>query len=213
MPRVLLRKGAKYYSAAIARYLVDHVAERLPDALQRASSWDAAMAELAPKGRLRNAAEWTDIAGLLAPVEVVRDLESRVVSGEISSYDQLLAGLNAIFERYPEYVWQYVVETFEKEFGYRLEAIPKGQFMKILDEGQKASLSLQSGVVEDSRREFSSVTRVGYGLDLGDGDADADFEAVRGTVEGNPVVRTMSRASEEIAARFEAVRRAVESAP
>jgi hypothetical protein len=213
MPRVLLRKGAKYYSAAIARYLVDHVAERLPEVLRRASSWDAAMAELAPKGRLRNAADWTDIAGLLAPVEVVRGLESRVVSGEISSYDQLLAGLNAIFERYPEYVWQYVVETFEKEFGYRLEAIPKGQFMKILDEGQKASLSLQSGVVEDSRREFSSVTRVGYGLDLGDGDADADFEAVRGTVEGNPVVRTMSRASEEIAARFEAVRRAVESAP
>jgi len=36
MPRVLLRKGAKYYSAAIIRYLVDRVADRLPEALKGA---------------------------------------------------------------------------------------------------------------------------------------------------------------------------------
>jgi len=99
---------------------------------------------------------------------VIRDLEAKLVRGEIASYDDLLAGLSAIHARYPEYVWQYVVETLEKEFGYRLEAIPKEQFLKILDEGQKAALSLQSAILEDSRKEFGSASRIGYGLDLAD---------------------------------------------
>jgi hypothetical protein len=209
MPRVLLRKGAKYYSAAIVRYLVDRVADRLPDALRGASSWAAATASLAPSRRLQRSADWTDIAGLLAPTEVIRDLEAKVVRGEFSSYDDLLGGLTAIYDRYPEYAWQYVAETFEKEFGYRLEAIPKEQFLKILDEGQKAALSLQSGVLEDSKKEFGSGSRIGYGLDLAEAETDRDFEAVRGTMEGNLVVRNMSRASEEIATRYDAIRQAV----
>ena len=209
MPRVLLRKGAKYYSAAIIRYLVDRVADRLPEALKGGGSWAAATASLAPTSRLQHASEWTDIAGLLAPTEVIRDLEAKLGRGEIASYDDLLAGLSAIHARYPEYVWQYVVETLEKEFGYRLEAIPKEQFLKILDEGQKAALLLQSAILEDSRKEFGSASRIGYGLDLADAEGDGDFEAVRGTMEGNAVIRNMSRVSEEIVARYEAIRKAV----
>jgi hypothetical protein len=188
------------------------VVDRLPHVLRGAGSWAAATTSLAPTSRLRNCTEWTDIAGLLAPVEVIRDLEARVTRGEISSYDDLLAGLKAVHDRYPEYAWQYVTETFEKEFGYRLGAIPKAQFLKILEEGQKASLSLQSSIQEDSRKEFGSAARIGYGLDLTDAESDADFEAVRGTMEGNAVVRNMARASEEITARYEAIRKAVEAA-
>ncbi len=143
---------------------------------------------------------------------MIRDLEAKIARGEIASYDDLLAGLRAIHDRYPEYVWQYVVETLEKEFGYRLEAIPKEQFLKILDEGQKAALLLQSAILEDSKKEFGSGSRIGYGLDLADTEADGDFAAVRGTMEANTVVRNMTRASEEIAARYETTRKAVEGA-
>jgi hypothetical protein len=145
-------------------------------------------------------------------MEVVRDLESRVARRQLTSYDALLAELKELHDRYGEFAWQYVVETFEKEFGYRLEAIPREQFLKILDDGQKAALSLQSAVLEDSKREFSSASRIGYGLDLSEAESDADFEAVRGTIEGNAVVRGMARAAEDIAARFETIRKAVEAA-
>jgi hypothetical protein len=212
MARVLLRKSARYYASAVTRYLVERVADRLLVALKDTGSWAQATAALAPASRLHRASEWTDLAGLLAPMEVVRDLESRVARGELTSYDALLAELKELHDRYGEFAWQYVVETFEKEFGYRLEAIPREQFLKILDDGQKAALTLQSAVLEDSKREFSSASRIGYGLDLSEAESDADFEAVRGTIEGNAVVRGMARAAEDIAARFETIRKAVEAA-
>jgi hypothetical protein len=146
---------------------------------------------------------------LLAPAEEIRALEEKLVRGDIPSYEALLGDLRSLHERYADYAWQYVSVTFEKEFGYRLEAIPREQFLKILDEGQKASLLLQSSILEDSRKEFGPASRIGYGLDLSEAEAEKDFESVRGTIEGNAVVRSMTRASEEILARFEAVRKAV----
>ena len=212
MARVLLRKSARYYSSAVIRYLVERASERLLDAITRTGSWAAATASLAPTTRLQRPSEWTDLAGLLAPTEIVRELERRVTDGAVNSYDALLAALQQIHAGYAEYAWQYVVETFEKEFGYRLEAIPKEQFHAILDDGQKAALSLQNAILEDSKREFGSGSRIGYGLDLADQETDADFEAVRGTIEGNAVVRTMVKATEEIGVRYDAIRKAVESA-
>ena len=211
MTRAALREGAKYYSAAVVRYLVDRVAERLPEAMKRASSWAGVMASLAPTSRLRNAADWMDIAGLLAPTEAIRDLEAKVSRGVLASYDQLLAGLRDVRDRYPEFAWQYVVETFKEEFGYRLETIPKEHFLKVLDEGQKAALSIQSAILEDSRKEFGSASRIGYGVDLADAEGLDDFEAVRGTMEENAVVRNMARASEDIAARYDSIRKALEA--
>jgi hypothetical protein len=213
MSRVLLRKGAKYYTSAVTRYLVDRVAERLTAALASNSAWAKATATLKPGTSLQRSSDWTDLCGLLAPMELVQDIEQRVKTGSIPTLDELRSSLKAIHDRYREYEWQYVYETFEKEFGYRLSSIPKEQALKVLDEWKKASLTIQSAILEDSKKEFGPFARVGFGLDLNEGDAEADFTAVRGTIEGNGVVQKLNREGEQITRRFEEITRMIDAAP
>jgi hypothetical protein len=212
MSRVLLRKSAKYYVSAITRYLVDKVTERLTVALAGNSSWASATATLKPRTTLRQASEWTDLCGLLAPTELVRDIEQRVKDGTIGTYDQLTAALVALYNGYREYEWQFVCETFEKEFGYKLSSVPKEQFLKAIEEWKKAAQMIHSAILEDSKKEFGPFAKLGYGLDLRDDEMEADFTAVRGTIDGNAVVQKLTRESEAIAKRYQEMRTMVDEA-
>jgi Domain of unknown function (DUF4954)/Domain of unknown function (DUF6819) len=213
MSRVLLRKGAKYYASAVTRYLVDRVVERLMAALASYPAWAKATSALKPETSLQRASEWADLCGLLAPSELVQGIEQRITSGSLRTLDELRSSLKTIHERYREYEWQYVYETFEKEFGYRLSSIPKEQALKTLEEWKKASLTIQSAILEDSKKEFGPFARVGFGLDLNEGDAEADFTAVRGTIEGNGVVQKLNREGEQITRRFEEITRLIDATP
>jgi Domain of unknown function (DUF4954)/Domain of unknown function (DUF6819) len=212
MNRALLRKGAKYYSSAIVRYIVDRVAERLGGALQATPGWGAATASLKPRTTLRQASEWMDLCGLLTPSELVRDLEDRVKEGKIKSYDELLTALAHLFDSYREYEWQYVFETFEKEFGYKLSSVPKEQLLKILEEWKKAAQTIHTAILEDSKKEFGPASKLGYGVDQGEAETEADFTAVRGTLDGNAVVQKLTKEGEAIVRRYEEMRAMLESA-
>ncbi len=212
MNRVLLRKGAKYYSSAITRYLVDKVAERLAGALGSFPGWASATASLKPRTTLRQASEWMDLCGLLSPSELVRDLEQRVKEGKITTYDELLASLVRLYDSYREYEWQYVFETFEKEFGYKLSSVPKDQLLKVIEEWKKAAQTIQTALLDDSKKEFGPASKLGYGLDQGDAETEGDFTAVRGTMDGNAVIRKLTKDGEAINLRYEEMRRMVEAA-
>jgi hypothetical protein len=212
MNRVLLRKGAKYYSSAITRYLVDKVAERLDGALTASPGWASATASLKPRTTLRQASEWMDLCGLLTPSELVRDLEQRVKEGKINTYDELLAALVRLYDNYRDYEWQYVFETFEKEFGYKLSSVPKEQLLKAIEEWKKATQTIHTAILEDSKKEFGPASRLGYGLDQGDAETEGDFTAVRGTMDGNAVVQKLTKDGEAISRRYEEMRRMVEVA-
>jgi len=212
MSRVLLRKGAKYYSSAITRYLVDKVAERLAASLGSSPNWASATSSLKPRTALRQASEWTDVCGLLAPSELVRELEQSVKNGKIRSYDELLAALLHLYDNYREYEWQYVFEAFEREFGYKLSSVPKEQLLKTIEEWKKAAQTIHSAILEDSKKEFGPAAKLGYGLDLTDAETEADFTAVRGTIDGNAVVQKLTKEGEAIARRYEEMRTMVEGA-
>jgi hypothetical protein len=201
MSRVLLRKGAKSYQSAINRYLYGKVLTAMASELGRTRSWSTVLSNLQPTTKLIQSAEWTDVCGLLAPVELIRAIESKVIAGAISSYQDLIDALNSIFESYSGHEWQYVVETFEKELGTALPSLTKERALQLVDEWQKASLAIQSSTLDDSKKEFGSASKIGFGLDLPESDTEADFVAVRGTMETNAVVRKMVKEGEEIAAR------------
>jgi len=201
MSRVLLRKGAKYYQSAISRYLYNRVLEELGKQLSGGASWPAAVAALAPRSTLGNASEWTDLCGLIAPVEQVRAIEQKITSGTFSSYDEVLAGMQELYDNYPAYEWQYCADTFEKETGVPLAELTREKGLQVVDDWQKAALSIQSATLEDSKKEFGTLSRIGYGLDLSEQESDADFRAVRGTLDGNAVIQKMAKEGEEIQRR------------
>ena len=189
--RLLLKKGAKYYSLAITRYLNGKVTERLKAILIRERNWSCAVASLTPSVSLVNSSEWTDIAGLLMPRERLADMEGQVVNGRIATYDQLLAAFTASYELYPEDEWRYIYDTYANEYGIRLEDITVEQALKAIDEWEQASSSLHGMILEDSKKEFAAFARIGYGIDQPEEERVKDFEAVRGTIETNGVVQKL----------------------
>lgn len=212
MSRVLLRKGAKYYQLGIQRYLLGKIFTSLAGEIARRGSWSEALTALKPSASLAKPSDWTDLCGLLAPMEVVRQLESDITSGQIGSYRDLLKAFRLIFERYGAYEWQYVVETFEKESGTTIVSLTKERALQLVDEWQKASLTMQSSTLDDSKKEFGSASKVGYGIDRSEEELEADFAAVRGTMETNTVVQKMAKEGENIGATAKAWRESIESA-
>jgi hypothetical protein len=212
MNRALSEKGAKYYTSAITRYLVDKAAERLAVAVPASSTWAMATESLKPRTALRQVTEWMDLCGLLAPSELVRDLEQRVKEGKINTYDELLAALVQLYDNYREYEWQYVFETFEKEFGYELSTVTKEQFLKAIEGWKEAAQTIHTAILDDSKKEFGTASKVGYGLDQGEAETEGDFTAVRGTMDGNAVVQKLTKEGEAINRRYEEMRRMVEGA-
>ncbi len=142
----------------------------------------------------------------------VSELEAAVEAGTVTSYEQLLQRLRGLFDRYREFEWQYVVATYAKESGNALPTLTKEQAVALVDEWQKAALSIQSSVLDDAKKEFGPAARVGYGLDLPESIMEADFKAVRGTVEGNAVVQTMTQESESILRQGEQAKGLIASA-
>jgi hypothetical protein len=212
MARPLLRKGARYYQMAVTRYLYGKVLDHLADQLAGGHPWDEALSALKPEVSLAGPRDWTDVCGLLTPVELVMALERDVAEGRCGSYDALLELLHSLFQGYDSCEWHYVVETFEREAGFPLSALTSARALQLVDEWQKAALSLHASILEDSRREFGAFARIGYGLDLPDAVGEADFAAVRGTMESNAVIQTLIAEGEALALRANALRTLLERA-
>jgi hypothetical protein len=212
MNRVLLRKGARYYDTAITRYLTQKVLSRLADPLSRVSQWKAAVSTLRPITNLKRPDEWTDLSGLLAPREAIVGLEEQVRAGTIHDYQQLLDALKLIYDRYAEFEWQYVCAAFEQEKGIHPSALTKDRALALTDEWQKASLSIHSSILEDAKKEFGGYAKIGYGLDLQEGQLDADFAVVRGTLERNAIVQKLTREVNEITQQANEYRKLINGA-
>jgi hypothetical protein len=208
-----LRKGVKYYSLAISRYLNEKVTARLREALRKSKSWSAAVASMAPKSDLKNPTEWTDIGGLITPRDRIAKLESDVVSGRIGTYGELLGEFRKIYDGYREDEWRYVSEAFAQEYKVRPETMTKEQAAAAIDEWESASMALREIMLEDSKKEFGASARIGFGLDQSEENARRDFEAVRGTVDTNSVVQKLSAEADAIRRRREQLKGMVLSSP
>jgi hypothetical protein len=213
LSRQSLEKGAKRYSLALNRYLTQKVMERVREAASQHSSWRSLVESLKPVSTLQRASEWTDVAGLLTPCERLSDLESRVADGTVGSYDSLMAEFQKMYDRYRMDEWQYVFETYAKEFGLQLTEMTRDQLLGAADLWSVAAGSLQEMILEDSKKEFGDFAHIGYGLDQLGENKKKDFESVRGTIETNSVVQKLAAEGATIGQRKEQFKGLVASIP
>jgi hypothetical protein len=190
--RQSIDKGVKRYTLAINRYLTRKVIERVRDAASQHIGWSSIVQSLKPTSELQRTSEWTDVAGLLTPRERLLELESRVTNGSVGSYDALVAEFQKMYDRYPSDEWQYVFETYAKEFGVQLADATKAHLLAAADVWEDAASTLQGMILEDSKKEFGDTARIGYGLDQIEDIKKHDFEEVRGTSQTNGVVQKLA---------------------
>ena len=199
--RLLLRKCAKYYSQAIERYLRGKVFDRIEAALATAKSWEHVRASLKAEKGLKEPEKWTDLAGLLTPVERLTSLEKSVGNGSLRSYEEMTNAFAAIGASYQKDEWEYVTQAFTQEYGFAPSAMTLDQARDCLKAFAEASASLHGAVFEDSKKEYDAFARIGYGLDMSEEEGKRDFETVRGTADTNSVVKKLASEREAMTQR------------
>lgn len=198
--RLLLRRCSKYYANAIARYLNGAVLARI-EAAASAKSWEEVRKTLASSTSLKEPTVWTDVAGLLAPVERLRGLEERLAGGAITTEAKLESTFDDMAASYRSDEWEYVAAAFEAEYRVRPETMTKVQALEAVKAYFDAASSLLGMILEDSKREFDAFARISYGLGMTEEERAREFVAVRGSVDTNAVVQKLVKEKAELEAR------------
>lgn len=182
-----LRKGRKYYGMAIDKFMGNSVLKRLEGA--RLDSDEEIRRLLSPTLQA-GAGEWLDLAGLIIPKSEVKRLTADIASGAVVSLAEVNSRLKALHESYYELEWTWVVENFRRWWGKECSELTAADIRQIAERWLDSVVTIDKMLYDDARKEFSSVARIGFGVDVtSDRNTRADFEHVRGDFERDPFVR------------------------
>jgi hypothetical protein len=203
--RVLLRMGAKRYTGAVERYLLEqmflHMEQRLADRGRPLK--DVFRAD--PKAVYSR--KWLDVGGQLMPRDRFERIASQIVSGEIDSIGKLQRTLSAAKDAYAEDIWLWCHKQIREALGVNLDEITAekaSELAALYSDQQQKFLRL---VLIDAEREYDEASRVGFGMDGDAAARDADFTAVRGKLEDNSFVKQMHAEIAQVGQRCEAMRK------
>jgi hypothetical protein len=201
--RLLLKKGAKYYTMAIDRYLIGRIMLKIENLFSSSKSFSDLGKLLQNNDRKSNVTRWTDAGGLLVMSDRIDNLITDVVDEHISTIENLLACIKEIHDKYSDDEWDYVCSAAEQEYGFSPADLGRENMIELAKKWESAASSLNSLVLENTKSEFSEVSMISYGLDLDMENRSKDFQAVRGTFDTNPVVAKLIEKKEHIRQRTE----------
>lgn len=201
--RLMLRASQKYYRTGIEMYLLEKVIQKLETALDRP---DASLADAcAPAADAVYSGEWVDIAGQLMPRQRLTDLEDALETGSVARLDAFDAAVKQILERYRDDEWAWVKTTYAQVFNTDPAELTEEGVREAAQMLLKVKTKFLNLVTADAQKEFSEVSRLGYGQDGRPDDAERDFRQVRGLYEENQFVRDMKENIEKLRRRVERI--------
>ncbi len=180
-----LRKGRGYYSMAIDKFMGNSVIKRLEGAaFESVDDMRRRLRPTAPSG----AGEWVDIGGMLAPKSEISALIRDLIEHRIDTLDELESRFRSIHAGYYDMEWTWVVENFRRWWGKDIDALTPDDVAAIVERWRESVVALDRLLYDDARKEFSLVSRTGFGVDGAEARQQSDFEAVRGQFDADPFV-------------------------
>jgi NDP-sugar pyrophosphorylase family protein len=183
---LVLNKGIEYYTIAINKFLGDCLIGRLKNSTLK-SSGDLAKS-LHPKDTAGKG-KWVDMAGLLVPEQCVNQMLDDIEAGKLTTLESINDRLKSFYDNYSEYRWSWTAEKLGNIIKSQQNNMSEAEkVIKIIGDWLKACENLTSLILTDADKEFADQPRIGFGIDGDEKVRDADFDAVRGTFEGNSFV-------------------------
>lgn len=181
-----LRRGRTYYNMALDKFMGNSVINRLGGLrFTSASQITEALRPTTPRGT----GDWIDIAGMIAPAGEINRLCDDIVSRRVDSLDEVNRRVAVIASEYYDMEWTWVAEMMPKWYGKTCDELTPADIATIVERWRHSVVELDNMLYEDARKEFSLVSRIGFGADGSDDIASADFEQVRGDFENDSFVR------------------------
>lgn len=181
-----LRKGREYYRMAIDKFMGNSVISRLRD---RVFTSDEQIVECLRPTTERGIGDWVDVAGMIVPKDEIDRLCDDVSNGRIASLEEIEHQLRALGDEYYDMEWTWVESRFKQWYGKECSELTASDVRMIVARWEDSVVKLDQLLYEDARKEFSLVSRIGFGADGSRECRDADFEQVRGEFDCDPFVR------------------------
>jgi hypothetical protein len=206
IPRPRLPKAISAYTTAIQWYLGSRIAaglERLASTTAPAQ-WVAELRKLPPpQTQADGAGPWIDVCGLLAPASVLERLMSRVADGQITDLGELESELRQAYRNYAAWEWNWVLDTWLRELDKSPQDVSLADLALAIEGWRDASQHWTTWVLRDAEQEFRAPARIGYGLEGDAAAGEADFRAVRGSIEQNKFLAAIKQEMAEVSQRAE----------
>jgi len=189
--RLLLRTCSRYYRLVLDKYFGDVLLRRIGTG-SSGSIRDVLKIETAGEdGR----GDWIDVCGLICTRSRINRLISGISEGRFKDISELHDAFRQIHGSYDADEWNWLMANYRGLTGRDLTKESNADLREFVVRWKKSSLKLVKMVANDASKEFEGGTRIGFGID---GNADADFDAVRGTLQDNEFVKKLERDMEEI---------------
>lgn len=180
-----LDRGVQLYEMAIVKFLGNSVIYRLREC---PCSSDSEVRTCLKPNSDRGLGRWIDLCGLLAPRSEVEALIAQVKSGAVDSLEELNKRFAHLHSEYYDLEWPWAYRAMLDWFGLVEGEITRQDILRVVNEWEECVIGLDQLLYEDARKEFAKSVRVGFGLEVGAEDKEADFESVRGAFDTNPFV-------------------------
>ena len=181
-----LHRGQQLYRIAIQKFLGNSLISHLE---RTDCSTAESVLEALKSTRTEGRGTWVDLAGLIAPKELVNALLDDVEAGKVNSAAEFDAALRRMHENYYKYEWTWAYEKMLEYYGLYADRITIDDLIKIIEQWKDSVVTLDRMLYADAKKEFSLSAHTGFGFDgASQRTVDRDFEQVRGDFESNPFV-------------------------
>ncbi len=187
--RHYVERGIEFYQAAITKFLGEALISRL--SVQSWSTLEEMRALLHPRSEV-GSGEWVDISGVVIPRSEQKHMVSAIEDGKLGSLSEVSAEFERIGANYDEHLWRWALPILEQRLGCSVCEARCSHIEPLIRAYMVAVQEINDGVCKDAQKEFGERIRTGFGIDGDDlAQRDADFSAVRGSLESNPSIEAV----------------------
>ncbi|MCM1035127.1 MAG: DUF4954 family protein [Paludibacter sp.] len=189
-----LRKGREYYRMAVDKFMGNSVIKRLEKT--PCNTIDQIRERLRPT-HAYGQGEWIDLSGLIVPKEAISRLIDNITNGKIEQLQEIEKYLHQLHADYYDMEWTWVAEHIEDWWGKPCDALTAEDIAGMVDRWQESVVRLDQAVYEDAKKEFSLVSKTGFGMDGSEARQESDFAHVRGAFDKDPFVNMVKQHMQE----------------
>ena len=177
-----LENGIELYKMGIDRYLGNIIVQKIrQNGYTKLDELRSILELKSSEGK----GQWLDLAGLIAPKECVEGLMKDIESGKITDFESLNSELKSFYDNFLDYELTWVKHILETQMNKPFEKFDADDFIALISNWIAAVEKLDYLRMQDARKEFDPKVRIGFGVDCGADQRDADFLITRGSEEEN----------------------------
>ncbi len=181
-----LFKGIKYYQMAINKFLGNSIIKRLE--ITPFKSIEEIRERLKPDTNI-GLGPWVDLSGMIAPQTEIDRLLNNIDSGTIDTLEAINQRFKEIHSNYYQYEWTWALQKIEERLNKPYTEFTVQDIIDLAQTWKKSVVDLDNLLYEDAKKEFTLISKTGFGVDGDESTKQLDFINVRGQFENNPFVQ------------------------